>query len=231
MATADDFSALIGDLSADLRPVRRLAKPAVRALLWAALVAAFAVYQFSDFAPEQLGIAPTPDVFVVVGLVASTLTAGLAAIAAFQLSLPDRSAAWTLLPLPAVILWVAATGIGCLANIGNAGPGMYGATLDEASQCLVFLLQCSLPVSVVLVLMLRRARPLRPNLVATMAGLAAAGAGASLLILVHVHESTGLDLLLHFAAFGLVVLVNAALGGRLLGAGGFKRPPPRTLKA
>lgn len=228
MPTAENLSSLIGDLSADLKPVRPLWRPAIRAAVWVALVAALAVYLYASGGQLRLGVAETPDAFVVLGVLASALTAALAAIAAFELSLPDRSRSWAFLPLPALGLWIAVTGVGCLANLGNAGPGMFGATLDEAWQCLSYIAKWSLPVSLVLILMLRRARPLRPVLVATMAGMAAAGAGASLLIMVHVHESTAIDLLLHFGAVGLVVALNAALGGKLLGAGGFSRPVPRS---
>ena len=39
-----------------------------------------------------------------------------AAMAAFELSLPDRRAAWALLPLPALVLWIGASGMGCLRD-------------------------------------------------------------------------------------------------------------------
>lgn len=227
MATADNLSALIGDLSADLRPVRPLWKPLLRAAVWSVGVAALAVYLYATGGRLRLGVAETPDAFVVIGIAASVVTAVLAAFAAFEVSLPDRSAAWALLPLPALAVWVAATGLGCLANLGSNDPGMFGATLKEAQQCLVFIAKWSLPVSLALILMLRRARPLRPMLVAVLGGLAAAGAGAALLIMVHVHESTVLDLLLHFAAVGLVVALNAAVGGALIGAGSSSRPTRR----
>ena len=45
------------------------------------------------------------------GWIATTVSA---AFAAFELSLPDRSRAWALLPLPAAALWVGASGLGCM---------------------------------------------------------------------------------------------------------------------
>ena len=63
--------------------------------------------------------------------------------------------------------------------------------------------------------MVRRARPLRPLPVAILGGLAAAAAGATLLILVHPHDSAVLDLCSHSLAVIVVVCLNVLVGGRL----------------
>ena len=49
-----------------------------------------------------------PDLWL--AAMGSMLTAVLAAAAAFQLGLPDRKAAWALLPLPAVLVWIGPAG-------------------------------------------------------------------------------------------------------------------------
>ena len=41
----------------------------------------------------------------------------LAAVAAFMVSLPDRSQRWLLLPVPTLVLWVGTVGYGCLAGL------------------------------------------------------------------------------------------------------------------
>ena len=117
MDASDNLGLLIGDLSADLKPVRRLWKPVIRAGIWSAVVLGVAVYAYLTGTALRLGTAATPDDFVLLGIAASTLTAVLAGLAAFELSLPDRSAAWALLPIPALLLWLAVTGIGCLQNL------------------------------------------------------------------------------------------------------------------
>ena len=141
-------------------------------------------------------------------LAAATITAGAAALTAFRLSLPERSSAWGLLPLPALVAWAAASGLGCLAARGT--PDAWGETLGEAAECLGFLLFLSVPLSALMLAMLRRARPLRPRLALALGGLASAGAAAVLLSIVHPHPSTALDLAAHAVALGVIVAFNAS---------------------
>ena len=82
--------------------------------------------------------------------------------------------------------------------------------------CFVFLMSVSLPLSALVILMLRRACPLRPNLTAALGGLAAAAAAAALLVPFHPHDITATDLLVHLVAVGSVVGLNSIAGGRLL---------------
>src|SRR5690349_17202800 len=92
--------ALIQALVHDLRPVRRLAAPFLRALLWLGAVAALAaaLASFADIGAMVHRLSAAPDMWLAVA--GSVLTAILAAIAAFQTSMPDRRPAWALLPLP-----------------------------------------------------------------------------------------------------------------------------------
>ena len=71
-------------------------------------------------------------------------------------------------------------------------------------------------MSLLLVAMLRRACPLRPNLTAALGGLAAAAAAAALLVPFHPHDATATDLLVHLIAVLIIVGLNGLLGGRLL---------------
>ena len=93
-----------------------------------------------------------PDLWL--AAMGSMLTAVLAAAAAFQLGLPDRKAAWALLPLPAVLVWIGASGMGCLRpwSIAEA----YPMPTAGSEQCLIFILSLSLPLSLLLIVMLRR---------------------------------------------------------------------------
>ena len=206
--------ALIEMLAVDVRPVRRLAPPFLRALGWLAAVGALAAALacFADLGALARRLAATPDMWLAVA--GSTLTAVLAAIAAFQTSLPDRKPAWALLPLPGLLLWVGASGLGCLR--AWVVPGTHAASLAEARDCLVFILGVSMPLSALLVMMLRRAYPLRPNLTAATGGLAAAAAAATLLNLFHPFDTAATDLAVHAAAVAVVVLTNQMLSGRAL---------------
>lgn len=204
---------LIGKLAADLRPVRRLRPPGLRTLIWLAAVGAAGggLASVSDLGAVRERLA-APDMWL--ALAGSAAAAVLAALAAFQLSLPDRRPAWALLPLPAVLLWLGASGMGCLR--GWVLPGVHSASLGDAMDCLAFILGLSVPLSALLVLMLRRAATLQPGLTAAMAGLAAASAAATLLTLVHPFDASMTDLAVHVAAVLAVVAVNRAWGGRLL---------------
>lgn len=214
MPDVQSSDALIRDLVADLRPVRRLASPHLRALGWLAVVGALAagLAGFSDLGAVARRLASVPDMWLAV--TGSALTAVLAAVAAFETSLPDRKPAWALLPLPGLALWIGASGLGCLRTW--LLPGMQAATMVEARGCLVFILGISVPLSVLLVVMLRRAYPLRPGLTATMGGLASAAAAATLLNFVHPYDAAATDLAVHALAVLIVVLVNRALSGRAL---------------
>ncbi len=82
--------------------------------------------------------------------------------------------------------------------------------------CLEFILGVSLPLSLVLLLMLRRSCPLRPGLTTLMGGLAVAAAAATLLNFFHPYDAAATDLAVHVIAVSLVILANRTLGSRLV---------------
>jgi hypothetical protein len=221
MSHADGHERLIQDLATDLRPVQRLRPPGRRALAWlaAAGAAAAGLAAISDLGSVRDRLVAVPDMWF--ALAGSVLTAVLAAVAAFQLGLPDRRPAWALLPLPAATLWLAASGLGCLRSWTL--PGVHPASPSDTMDCLAFILGLSAPLSALLVLMLRRAATLQPGLTAAMAGLASAAAAAALLTIVHPFDASAVDLAVHVGAVLAVVAANRAWGGRLLGDGGRPR--------
>ena len=205
---------LIRDLATDLAPVRRLAPPTLRALGWLAAVAAVAIAlsTLADVSAMLHRLAAVPDMWLAV--LGSAATAIFAAIAAFELSLPDARRAWALLPLPPALLWIAASGVGCLR--AWFVPGTHAADMDEARDCLMFIVGLSVPLSALLIVMLRRACSLQPGLTAAVAGLAAAAAAATLLNFFHPFDAAATDLVVHVGAVALVVAANRAFSGRLL---------------
>ena len=94
--TQTTIDELISGLSADLRPVRRLRSPLVRAAGWLALVMVMALLlaTVADLKPMVERLRTVPDMWLAV--VGSVLTTVLGAIAVFQLGLPDRPPAWGL---------------------------------------------------------------------------------------------------------------------------------------
>jgi hypothetical protein len=213
MSGDSDISRLIGDLGADLKPVRRLPPPWLRALVWLGVVVIVALILVATRTLlPALGIIGN-DPFMLPGAYASLLTAALAAIAAFELSLPDRSDAWIWLPAPALVVWIALNGLGCLATL--AIPGTQ-TTPFQFMVCLSLIFAISVPLTIAMIVMVRRARPLRPLRVAALGGLAASGAAATLLVLIHPHDSAVLDLAAHAVAVAVIIGLNVLLGGRLL---------------
>ena len=211
--TANSHDELIRGLAAELQPVRRLPPPLFRALAWLAVLVALAIAlaAFANLDAVWQRIGAAPDLWLAV--VGSTLTAVLAAIAAFELSLPDAPRAWALLPLPAALLWVGASGFGCL-RVWIA-PQSHVAVMSEARDCLMFIVFLSVPLSALLLLMLRRAYPLYPGLTATIGGLSVAAAAATLLNFFHPYDAAATDLVVHAVAVALVVAANRLFGGRI----------------
>ena len=124
MIRSDLNGRLVQALGADLRPVRRLAPPSLRVLTWLTTLGAvaLALAMVSDLAAMMHRLMAAPDMWL--AAMGSLLTTVFAAMAAFELSLPDRKAAWALLPLPALLLWIGASGMGCLRtwSIAEADP-------------------------------------------------------------------------------------------------------------
>jgi hypothetical protein len=210
----DPNDRLIDALVADLRPARALLPPALRTLIWLMLVAAVAIglAMFADVAAMGRRIGAIPDMWLAV--LGSIATMATAAFAAFELSLPDRSRAWALLPLPAAALWVGASGLGCMR--AYVLPGTHVAGFGETRDCLLFIIGLSVPLSAALIVMLRRAYSLAPPLTAAMAGLASAAAAATLLNFFHPFDAAAADLALHAVAVLIVVAAARAVGSRAL---------------
>jgi hypothetical protein len=197
---------LIERLVADLAPAQALWSPLLRAALWlgAAAIIAIGIAPFSDLGAVGRRLMAVPDMWL--AFLGSALAAAFAAIAAFELALPDRKDAWALLPIPPLLLWIFASGAGCLRTW--LLPETHIAPLEEAKDCLFFIVGFSAPLSGIMIYMLKRAHPLRPNLVGVVGGLAVAAATNVLLVLRHPFDAAATDLLVHLVAVLIVVGLN-----------------------
>ena len=201
---------LIGRLAADLHPVQRLAPPLVRAAGWigfAVLVVAICV---AVLGPRHDLMERLSRPHEVAQLVFALATGVLAAIAAFELSLPDRSSRWALLPLPTAGAWVGSLGLGCLADVEREGP--QALVLGTSWGCLRFIVMMGVPLALALVWMLRHAGPIRPVPVAVLGGLAGAAISAVGLSLFHHLDAAAMVLAWHGGSTVLVVLAFVAIG-------------------
>jgi hypothetical protein len=205
---------LIDTLVERAAPVRRLRPPTVRAALWLALAGLM-------LALVAVGHGVRPDLaaqlhrpLFAVDIAAALATGILAAIAAFALSIPDRSRWWLLLPLPALAVWVANIGYGCLANWVSLGPE--GFRFGEELDCLAILVLTSVPLAGALVVMLRYAALLRAGAVTLTAGLAVAAITAVALSLIHNHDASALTLIWNLGTAALIAGLGSLFGRPML---------------
>jgi len=195
---------LISVLASDAKPVRRLAPPWRRAILWLAMLvglSALAVLRFSNV----VQVIARNDSLGAAAAWGGSLATGVAAVfAAAYLSMPDRPRRWALLPLPFLALWLGASGAGCL--------GLPSASQGDSDHCFIFVVISGVAFSAFLFWRLRRARPLDGRLVAMMAALGAAGLSAALLQFFHPFVITWVDFGAHLAAVSLVVALSGLSG-------------------
>ncbi len=184
MDTAD----LIQSLAANVTPVKRLRPPLVRAGLWLLLAAVIlGLLTVSHGLRPQFAERMQDPIFVI-DMLSSLATGVLATIAAFLLSLPDRSRLWVLLPAPPLIVWLANIGYQCFAGWVSLPPG--AVTVAAASSCLATLILTSLPLSLVMFAMLRYAALLRPVCVIIVGSLAVSAMTSVALSMFHPLDAT-----------------------------------------
>lgn len=208
---------LIAQLSASAAPVKRLAPPMLRALLWLVVIAALAAVPIALRSDLPVFAQRASDPRMAVELFATLATGVAGVIAAFHLSLPDRPRTWALLPLPFLLLWLIVTGVGCLEFLPEQD--QRGWALSQGHHCFFFLLAVGVPLGGLLILALRRAEPLQPRLVASVGALGVAGLAAFVLQFFHPFDVTVLDLGAHVAALAVLIAAcsltaRLSLGGR-----------------
>jgi len=199
---------LIERLVADAGPVRRLRPPAIRAFLWLTTVGAVIALIIYLFADLGTFLRRTGDAKLTTELIATLATGIAATLAAFQLSLPDRSPRWAFLAVPPLAVWIATSGYGCYRHWLSFGPG--GWEIGESANCFVFILAAGVPLGASLLFLLRRAAPLAPIPVAAAGGLAVAAIAAFALQFFHPFDVTFMDLGVHLTAVALVILAMIA---------------------
>jgi hypothetical protein len=207
---------VIESLTAQLQPVQRLRPPLLRALGWLGVVGAIGGVLIAHAVGTGIFMQRIAIPRVAVEDVAIALTAITAIIAAFELSVPGHSPRWAVLPVLPFLLWLGASGLGCLAN----GLSLHGADgfSGDSPHCFAFIVGVSVPLAIGLFWMLRHARPIAPLPVAALATLGVAASAAFMLQFFHPFDVTVIDLTLHLAAVALVVLIGTAWRRALLAA-------------
>jgi hypothetical protein len=142
-------------------------------------------------------------------LAGSWLTGVTAAVAVFQVSLPDRSRRWLWLPVLPVLLWGTGFAYTCFVNWDDLPASL--ALLPE-SACLLTIVLTSAALTVVLLPMLRRVKTLRPRLTAWLGCLAVAGFADTAHLLVHTEQDSLLALTVNLVPAVLLVVLGGLAG-------------------
>jgi hypothetical protein len=205
---------LIDRLAADLRPVRRLPPPGLQAVLWLALAVlliglAVAAHGLREDIAERMLLPQEVGQFL-----ASIATGVAAALAAAMLARPDRPAAWALLPVVPLLLWLGSLGWGCFADLVRMGPAAWA--MGTSWGCLRFILLMGTPLAAAMLLLLRHAGPVRPLPVLLLGGLASAALCSAGLSLFHHLDAMLMVLVWHGGALAVLVVLGWALGRSLL---------------
>ena len=195
-------------------PVRRLRPPLVRGALWLALAAfILALLAIGHGVRADLAERLQQPVFAV-SIAAALATGVLAAMAAFMVSLPDRSQWWLALPAPALAVWVGTIGYGCLTDWVVIGPD--GVRFGETLRCFATLVLTSVPLAIALAVMLRYAALLRPGAVTLAGALAVAAITSSALSLFHDLDATMMILIWNLGTAALITGLGSLFGRRVL---------------
>lgn len=204
---------LISSLAANAPPVRRLRPPLVRAAFWLTVVAFILLLIGISHGVRPDLARKAQDLFFVIGAAASLATGILAAIAAFLVSLPDRSRSWLFLPAPTLAVWLSTVGYGCVTAWVGLGP--QGVRLQDMAECFATLVLTSVPISAAMLLMLRHAAPLLPHSVAAVGSLAVAAFTATGLLLFHTLDATVMILMWNVGVAAVFVALGSASARRL----------------
>jgi len=207
-------SDLIDLLVADAKPVRRLRHPAARASCWL-LFAALVMFLvgLAHGVRADLAVKLNQPLFVI-SVAAAMATGILAAMGAFLASVPGMSRHWLLLPAPASLVWVATLGYGCLTHWVSIGPE--GMSPGETARCFATLVLVGMPLSLVMLIMLRHVARLSPGPVAMTGSLAVAAITAVALSILHPLDATAMILLWNLGVAALYLSLSGRYGERLL---------------
>ncbi len=198
---------LIRSLAGDAKPVRHLRPPALRAAGWLLVSAVIlvALTLWHGVRPEFVERMQEPRYLT--AMLSAIATGVFAAIGAFAVGLPDRSPWWAMLPVPSLIVWLGNLGYQCLAGWEPLPPG--AITVEGATSCMMTLAVTSLPLSVLLVVMLRHAAFFRPTVVVVMGSIAVSALTSAALAMFHPLDATAMILGWNL---GTVAIVFAVMG-------------------
>jgi hypothetical protein len=204
---------LIRALTEDCAPVRPLAHPVWRALLWFAVSLCYVSVVVAGMRLRPDLAAKLTDSQYSVEVAAGFLTSVTAAAGAFCSGSPGRPPWERFAPLPFLLIWIGALGVGCWRDLSAFG--LSGLVSHSDFECLPTIFAISVPIALLILAMVRRGAPVAPFLTIGQAALAATALAASGLRLSFKQDA---EVSVCIWQFGAVLLLTgiATLFGRLL---------------
>jgi len=192
---------LMAGLARDVRPVRRLRHPWLRATTWVAATTIYLAAVVLLMAPPGRGLRFEQLAAGLVGL-----TAGAAALATI---VPGRSRRVFMAPIAAGALWITIVAIGCVQDALRYRATAIPIQMDWP--CVAAIVMIGALPAVALVHMLRRGAPLTPRITLALAALSVAALANASACLVRQHDTSITVLLWH----GTTVLALCGAAGLL----------------
>jgi len=204
---------LIRKLAHDSAPIRPLARPWIRAVVWLTISTLYMAIVVSLM--KSHGLPPKWDDprFILEQISAWAVGVG-AAVAAFATIVPGhnrRRLAILFIPLAG---WLGTVGEGCIHSLIQLGPS--ALFLKHDLGCFPFIALTGTVPAIFMALMLRRGAPLTPRLTAGLGALAAAGLANFFLRLFHPEDVTVMLLIWHVGGVFLLSALAATAGRYLL---------------
>lgn len=217
-----DTNRLIEQLAARAAPVKRLASPLQRTLLWMALASVVIFIIVASRGARAGWLLDLASPAAALEWSGSVLTGLLAAYAAFQISVPGRSPSWAWLPLPGALLWMTGLCLGCFGDFARMGMQAF-AFQNHSTECAWAITLTSLPLGLVLLVMVRHAGVVRPAPTAMLTALSAAAVSAAAVSIIHEGETALMGLLWHVGAVAMLSALCWLFGGPLFAWIGYAR--------
>ncbi len=204
---------LIRALTEDCAPVRPLAHPAWRSLIWFGISLCYVAVVVAAMGLRPDLASKMTDPQFATEVAAAFLTSMMAAAGAFCAGCPGRPIWERFAPVPFLLMWVGALGVGCWRDWNAFGLSRLASHSDIT--CLPTIFAMSIPSGLLILSMARRGAPIAPVVTIGLAALAATALAAAGLRLSFKQDAS---VSVCIWQFGSVVLLTgiASLFGKFL---------------
>ncbi|MGU3415133.1 NrsF family protein [Enterobacteriaceae bacterium C34A] len=201
-----DHNALISGLGRRATPVKRVKSVGWRMFLWTIIALPCGALASLLVSREATDWTQSGALLAAIQLLLAFVTGQLAIRNAFTLSIAGRRGNGWRLFLPLLLVWLTTLGLSF---------GHQPLHIDKHdTQCFTFMVTVSVPMIALVILWLRQTRTLTPLSTLLCAGAGVACMAVTLLSFCHPVHLHPVDLLMHVAAFTIIVGATALAGWR-----------------